>query len=751
MTSGTFSRYYLLLLPAVLLAFLAPLLFTGGVLLQHDGFASDLLHSHFPLRVYLGEQLAQGVFPLWLPELFSGTPFLSLIEAGALFPPNIVLFTLFEPFTALNLAIALAFVVGGLGAFLLARDYGADTISAALAGLVFALCGFNVSHAKHLLMHDGAALLPWLVLFLEKTLATGLRRWPLLLACGIALQVFAGHPQIAYSTLLFLAARFLAHLAWVAWGARAGAPRYQALRDCAGKAAAVALALALGIGLAGIQLVTTYRFTQYAARGESTWQSASEFPYPLADLVTFIYPHARGSFEAFTYQGTVWWENYGYFGLLPLLLAVASPFVTPRRRVALFYLVALAAALVLVAGPATPLYHALWQTLPGMKTFRFPTRFLLFVGLAAAVLAALAATQVARLIARRRSVTAARTFLLLLFLITAADLLYWQSRRMPVDRGEAWQAGPVAAAVEADGRRGRIYTFEGQTLWLAATQNAQGFRQGFQEYRAAWQAPFGNASLLDDLPSAEGYTALVSQRTANFWMWTNLQWVEGFYRRPKYELQTGRLTADFVSQLNIAHVRYLVMPADIPLRNGSFRLLWSGAKVRLFENTTALPRAYLAYDWQPVPDIKAAATWLYDPAHNTIPALERVSGPPAERGAGIAAAGIERISPQEFVFRVRPVQDCYLVWSDSHDPGWRAEVDGKPAEIHPANGYQMAVFVPKGATKVAFRYRPVGFRAGLGVSFLSALVFLFWAVAGGRLARRFSGSRAPSQRGAARP
>ena len=76
-----FSKRHALLLLAVLLPVL-PLVLGRGFLVQHDLFASDLIHNQFPYRAFAGRCLRGGEFPLWLPGVFSGVPYFAQIEAA---------------------------------------------------------------------------------------------------------------------------------------------------------------------------------------------------------------------------------------------------------------------------------------------------------------------------------------------------------------------------------------------------------------------------------------------------------------------------------------------------------------------------------------------------------------------------------------------------------------------------------------------------------------------------------------------
>ena len=65
---------------------------SGDVYQPADG--GDLVSLLFPTYRFAALQLSQGVLPLWNPHLRGGTPFINDIQAGFLYPPNLLLFWL---------------------------------------------------------------------------------------------------------------------------------------------------------------------------------------------------------------------------------------------------------------------------------------------------------------------------------------------------------------------------------------------------------------------------------------------------------------------------------------------------------------------------------------------------------------------------------------------------------------------------------------------------------------------------------
>lgn len=68
----------------------------------------------------------------------------------------------------------------------------------------------------------------------------------------------------------------------------------------------------------------------------------------------------------------------------------------------------------------------------------------------------------------------------------------------------------------------------------------------------------------------------------------------------------------------------------------------------------------------------------------------------------------------------------WLVLLDGWDPDWRAEVNGKPAPVHRANGFFRAVELGTETSRVDFYYRPRAGLAGLGLSLAGACLAIFF-------------------------
>ena len=97
---------------AVLVLVAVPLVvFVVPALVGHPAIGGDNVIQNFPLRVLSGRLLRQGHLPLWNPYIWSGTPLLGGLNAGAVYPLTLVFAVL--PPTAAWVVNLLGGLLGG--------------------------------------------------------------------------------------------------------------------------------------------------------------------------------------------------------------------------------------------------------------------------------------------------------------------------------------------------------------------------------------------------------------------------------------------------------------------------------------------------------------------------------------------------------------------------------------------------------------------------------------------------------------
>ena len=630
-----------------ILVCLWPLFSLQAVPIQHDLGISDLTHNNLPMRVHLGRSLRAGSFPLWIPSIYGGYPFLAHPEAGAAYPPNLVLFGLLPATAALNLSVLLPLLVAGISLYLFCRELELDVGGALLGAMAFAMSGFFISHVKHLNMVAAACWLPLILLCLERGVAHRRPAWLLAAGALFGLQTLAGHPQISYYIGLAMVVYF---------GARAlrqGRP--QALR----LGAWLLAAMVLGAGLAAVQLLPTLELASLSRRaGGIDFATASEFPYHLPDLLTFLLPYANGDPGRMTYDGTIFWENYGYIGLLPLVLALTGAALAFRTSWhARFFTLAGVAAFLLVLGPLTPLYRLLFPLVSGFGAFRFPTRYLLFVELALAVLAAVGWTEIRRRLEGVGSRLLRPVPLAVLALaLTAVDLPVHQLRQLPLVPAERWVDPPATArALAAEPGEFRVFSVGGVESHFQAYSRARGWQGDLEPYIEQRGMLQPSSNVLWGIDSADGYVNLVPTYLASVW---GQPTHEAGLVRTAFTVENARLVVfpGLIRMARLWNVRYLV--TLWPTRHPDLEPLPVPSSYNVYRVSDVPGRAFVAGDFVVAADDEEARRLLLDEGHDfrrTVVLHE----PPPEAPAG-SAGGARGAEPGSAVIELAEAHEVRL-------------------------------------------------------------------------------------------
>ena len=181
---------------------------------------------------------------------------------------------------------------------------------------------------------------------------------------------------------------------------------------------------------------------------------------------------------------------------------------------------------------------------------------------------------------------------------------------------------------------------------------------------------------------------------------------------------------------NLMGVKYVLVGKDKP--PGDERLVpvyTANPEIDVYLNTAALPRALLVYRSQVVDDHTAAWQAIHAPEFDPAQTVVLEQGQPlvADPGAGVRHIAFVRYGLNEVELAVRTPVSGYLVLSDVYYPGWRATVDGVPAEIQRADYVFRAVLLPPGEHTVRMEFISWPWRVGLATSFVTWAGLVAWA------------------------
>jgi len=177
----------------------------------HNPNLADPPTVWLPMQALTRSIVRDGESPLYTHESYAGAPWLGNMSS-ALFSPFTWLFVALPFAPAFAICAALKWLLAGIGSWLLARRLGAGELGAALAGLVFAFCGFQVVWINSCLTNV-AVFAPWLLLAVDGVIDQPRAGRTVLLAL-VAWQVLVGgHPEtslyVGLGAVVFGAVRWL--------------------------------------------------------------------------------------------------------------------------------------------------------------------------------------------------------------------------------------------------------------------------------------------------------------------------------------------------------------------------------------------------------------------------------------------------------------------------------------------------------------------------------------------------------------
>jgi hypothetical protein len=346
---------------------------------------TDLTWIHYPRHIFAAEEWLAGRVPLWDPYEDTGIPLLAESQVGALYPFSAIFLSPFSPSLELSFFILLHFTLAALFTFILARSLEMSRAAATVAGLAFGFGGFLMAQVPNLNIMTGAVWLPLTLYALIQT--TRQRSWLIAMLAGLplALQILTAQPQITFYTLVIIAGygayRILADFFF-----DGGAAKWN-LQHAWRTGLLLGVATSSGLLIAAPQLLPTLELQQLSVRSqERGLEFLTENSLPPAMGLNLLMPGAFGNNVVGFKGGDPFQEVFIYLGFIPLGLTFWS-WGQRHKRDGLFFWLLLVGAVLLALGRHTPLYESLIQNLPGFDLFRIPSRWLMAVNLALAILA----------------------------------------------------------------------------------------------------------------------------------------------------------------------------------------------------------------------------------------------------------------------------------------------------------------------------------------------------------------------------
>jgi hypothetical protein len=698
---------------------------------SHDNAvrAYDIYSFFYPIMVQTSRAVrAGGTGLFWNPFQNCGQPLYGVGTTGILYPPG-PLSLILPPDLALLGVLLFNLVVGSVAAYFLCREFGVGVLAAWCGALAFGLGNTSTDLITFTPLVSGPwAWLPAAMLFCERILRQPTVRRAVALGVVIGLALVPGHPQAVMYLYQMIALR-------VAWEF---VTRRQAIRGRT--LAMLAVGLTLPPLLVAVQLVPALEVMRLSVRNVAL--KAGEIR-PGGDLTWY----------GLRFQYMLRRDFDNPFILVPFLLGSLACVKADLRRYALFYGVIGVVCVDLALGSNSYLFR-IYTRLPFGALFRNPGRFL---WLTAFCLSLLVAFGVEAVVSANGTVAAwgRRVAVVLLPALAAAGMYFLAPPGLTrpewvlvaavvaacllapaVPRLRLLAGGVLAAALLLDLVVVRPIPFRhllpsGDVLFARSelfTSVRKAMTAQDRAYVVPPQAEYSfeqKTGALFGVPTIFDYEAQPTKRYAEFFTLLRAGRLMTSLNNWLYPTE-GFLSAGLNRRLlDLTAARYLIVDKSLDRTAAVFTdppltLLPSLGDTRVYENTTAMPRAFYVPQLAVIPNPTTLLLQLALGADD-LRQLAFVEAAPADGFLGGAAtadgsAEFVRDDPEHTVLRVDAPQRGFVFLADQDFPGWSATVNGQPAPIMRANYAFRVVPVPAGESVVEFRYAPMSVRIGALIS-----------------------------------
>lgn len=703
-----------------------------GVLAGFETFAlRDFGLFGYPLAAHHRESFWNGEIPHWNPLNECGIPFLAQWNTLVLYPGSLLYLLLPLPWSV-SLFCLLHLYLGGLGYFVLAREWRCPFGAAAFAGIAYTFNGFLQNSLMWPNNIAALGLFPWVVWSVQRYWTEG-RRAFIPASLISTMQMLTGAPEIILFTWCFVGTLWIGEL--LTESRDRGSIFHQLRR----------LASVIGITamLAAAQLLPFFSLLSLADRSSQFEASAwAATPFAWLNLLLPLFDTMRSPIGCVTHHSQAWTHSI-YAGTAVCALALLALIRRPIGRVHVL-LVMLLGFVSLSFGKAGAPYEWLAAVLP-LENLRFPVKFLVpcsfVLPLAAAVgirewltnhrvavsrmviygiiigvmmvaggcldvlllnpgrqiswlnyhlprLASLVVILSALYLLRRHPKTSARwvpaTIWAVLLITCWADLRFHQPQiapSLPANR----LASPSAPASE-----GRS-VITADTMRIVGEFHLPSLDDTLRQHR---KSLYCNLNLLSGDATAAGFYSLYLPR----YRMARRTLYDGFY-------DVHKPMADFLGIDRVG--RY----------EGG--LLWQ-------PRATALPLATVGQKplfGEAEQLLSAMHSSRFDPRQMVLFESGHEEAIAGEAAPGSTVSIVSRSSGQ-IELEVNATAPAIVVIAQTHHPNWRAFVNDKETPIHMANHAFQAVDVPPGTSRLKLEYQDPAFRKGLILSLLGSLIVL---------------------------
>ncbi len=723
--------------------------FTTGVPVKNP-IVADVPSFMYPMQTLASDMLKSGQFALWNPYILAGNPLLANFQSAPFSIVNILYF-LTDKVNAWSIQIIIQHILAALFAYVLLRYWKVSKLGSSLGGIIYAFSGFNLIWSQWNGHTLSASFIPLILYFEDGFLKESKLKFGVFISIILALQICSGYPQVVLYTAIVMGILFLFRV-------------YPIMRKNMKKAVVSTVLLSvfcvLGIGLSAPQWIPGAELLKLSQRIVEYHPFEWAF-LPWSKAITFIASDFYGNHATKNYWGPQdYTSNTGFVGVIGFILALLSISLLKKREEVLICLTILIVSL-LLAFP-TPLSIFLWKT--GILGFNAASahRSLILWNLSVALLSAFGYDGLAKAIKLRSKIISILIVFAMIvgfgiyaYIVRArttygASVLPIAMRNLVIPSGIFLLSSLVIlvkpklkfifiglAVIELFYFGWKFTPFFNKYLIFPKTPVLDFLMSREKPFRVTGNKVIPmNMRMIYGLESPEGYDAVYPA-----WIAKILSSLNDVSSATKFTGRYGFVDREDSRLLDLLNTKYFLAlklndrgSPDISGKNllavygnPKFKKVFEDKTVVVLENKNVLPRAFMVYDWDIIPDGNHVLDKLLDekyPLSKKIILNEEVPGISRTTTEYTGRVSYQIYKENSSLINIETPEAGMLFTSDTFYPGWKAYLDGKETKIYKADFAFRAVAVPKGSHKLEFAYHPESFFGGLKISAISLLSLL---------------------------
>ncbi|MBL7889831.1 MAG: YfhO family protein [Bacteroidia bacterium] len=338
----------------------------------------DMINCWIPWRYYISNCFENHTFPFWNPYQQLGYPIHADLQGPSWYPESILLsMTIGQDNVTVQLLFIFYVFMAGMGMYFLSLAFQKNRTIAFVIGISYMLGGFFVSHVQHFYAIIGAAWLPFIILNYYKMLQEKSFVRALYAAVFMFLNLTGGNHT--FSIILFYF--FLTLLAYFI---------YQSVKEKRKEEIKKYILLNFVFGIStllmiSVVIVAYMQTAPYVSRlSGMLYEKATVCPLSPQSLLSLFIPFSTVNGQEFFNTDPSMSNMYFGIGMIPFFIL----FLFYKKDRLDYFLLSFASICLLASfGEYMPVHKFIFDYVPLMNLFRFPSYFSLFTVLILLILA----------------------------------------------------------------------------------------------------------------------------------------------------------------------------------------------------------------------------------------------------------------------------------------------------------------------------------------------------------------------------